>query len=188
MKGLLQNKHTQKNKATRDQRVTQSYPKHQAYRQQRLVMACCDFRKTPRTLGSISNPFRMHTNSQPHSQLMAITIKVLKEEKETNNFVPNCFWSLYIFDDFKNNDNTQIALFFDVTFLSETLARQQKCQNAVQTTVLDTISPLFFGVYTDFLLSDYFFANKRDNQPLEQMARYQLYGARCEQTNNYSNI
>lgn len=45
-------------------------------------MACCDFRKTPRTLGSISNPFRMHTNSQTHSQLMAITIKVLKEEKK----------------------------------------------------------------------------------------------------------
>lgn len=65
MASLLQKQTQQKTKQPAI-KVTQSYPKHQAYRRQRLVMACCDFRKTPRTLGSISTVSNAH---QTHNHI-----------------------------------------------------------------------------------------------------------------------
>lgn len=127
MKSLLQ-KQTQK--TIRDQSYTELPQTSSVSARNDWSWRAVIFGKPPRTLGSISNPFRMHTNSQPHSQLMAITIKVLKEQNKTNNFEPNCFWSLYIFDDFRNNDtNTNCIIFRRYIFVrnSGKAAEMSKC-------------------------------------------------------------
>lgn len=81
MKSLLQNKHTKKTKQPvikELHRVTQNIKRiGSSDWSWRAVI----FGKTPAHLDRFQTRFEC-TPTQPHSQLMAITIKVLKEEKQ----------------------------------------------------------------------------------------------------------
>lgn len=100
----------------------------------------------------------------PHSHSHKLTNSFPTKWPSRVKVLKNCFWSAYIFDDFRNNVPTRVALFFDVTFLSGELSR-----NAIQSArcFLEFTSCFYFG-------SGYrFFANKCEttNPFLEQIVR-----------------
>lgn len=111
------------------------------------------FERTPHTWIDFN---RFECTPHPHSHKFTNSfptkwpsrVKVLK----------NCFWSAYIFDDFRNNDPTRVALFFDVTFLSGELSR-----NAIQSArcFLEFTPCFYFGSGYRF-----FCQQVRDNQPV----------------------
>lgn len=103
---------------------------------------------------------------------MAITIKVLKQKKKKKNLIISnqTVFGICIFSTILKTTTTQIALFFDVTFLSETLwqSSAEMSKRSAKKPYSIQSARCFLEFTPIFFFPNYFFANKRDNHPTNQ--------------------